>query len=649
MADPITKQQIIHQLINAFNMVTSGELASALNISVRNVKYSVSELNRDYPGLITSGPKGYSINKAMARDILERAKVPTPPVNYAERKSILITKLLVQGQRLSISELAQQLCIAPTTVQNELAKIRGELAEYHLNVHIKEDVVTIAGLDKDKRSAVMRFMNEELQASRFSRDSIQQIFTTVDLKAVERIVLDVMRKYEYFLDDYSLLNYCLHLGLTVEINGASWEAQSGHSAVEPAMLEELGSPVVREIVNDIYQRLREVYQTPYTLSDIYQASVLMMTRAVTTQVDVLRYEQLAGILGEDIVSLLDEIVASIDQNYGIHLRQNEDFLIRFAFHVRNLLLRLRAGIRISNLQFSEIKYDYPFMYAVAVHISNVILEHTGLQLPEDEIAYIALHVGVLMQEQMAVHNRVSCVLVCSDYNLLSRRIFKSISRVCTDNLLIANIYTSIPQDTDLSNVDLVITTEKLPNVDIAQLVIEPFMTESDFRNLFFTVDAIKKEKINNRIRQKILYFFHEDLFFLDAPLTDQNAAIDYICGRMTELGYVEEDFKQKIYDHERIASSSYGRVAIAHPLDNRTVSSVIAVALNHAPIQWGSNQVKVTFVFTLREEDRDLFSDIFEFITRNVSDETSFNRLMACTSFDEFTDVLIGFSGEAHL
>lgn len=648
MANQSTKQRIMDRLIDAFDWTTSGELAETLGISVRNVKYSVAELNEDHPGLITSSAKGYSINKAMAREIMGQVEGGAAPLNYAERKSILLTRLLAQGQKLTVDELAGQLCVAPETLQNELARIRAELNEYHLALHVRKDVVSITGLDKDKRSAVMHFVNDELQASRFSRDSIQQVFTTVDLKEVEGIVLEVLRKHEYFLDDYSLLNYCLHLGLTIEINGAAEEGADPYGITTPA-LEELGAPAVRAIVNDIYERLKEVYQTPYTLRDIYQASVLMMTRAVTTQVEVLRYEQLQDILGPEIKSLLDDIVSAVDRIYGIQTGKNEDFLIRFAFHLKNLLVRLKNGIRISNLQFSEIKDSYPFMYAIAVSISNIIHEKTDLWLPEDEIAYIALHIGVLMQEQIAIHNRVSCVLVCSDYNLLSQRIFKRISHVCTDNLLIANIYTSIDRTIDLSNVDLVVTTERLPSIGITQLVIDPFMSEADFRNLFSVIDSIKQEKISNRVREKILYFFHEDLFFVDAPLVDQNDAIEYICDRMTGQGYVGEDFKQKIYDHERIAASSYGRVAIAHPLDHRAGSSVIAVALNHTPIRWGDNRVKLTFVFTLREEDRDLFSDIFELITRNVSDDAEFDRLMGCATFDEFIDTLIGFSGAANL
>ena len=639
LADQNTKMKIVANLLDAVEWRTSKAIAEALGISVRNVKYSVADLNSEYPDLIRSSAKGYAIDKTRAGEILSNIEVSSIPRNYQERKKQLITTLLVQGQRVSMDDLADMLAISVITLSNEITRLRSELAEFHLTIRTKNDIVSIAGSNKDKRDAVMHLVNDEIKENRFSNDTLQQIFTTVDIETIEDIVLDALHAHEYFLDDYALLNYCLHLGLTVEINGTVEEPNRYH--INEPSLRSLVDPEVRAIVEDIYSKLKEHYSTPYTLSDIYQASVLMMTRAVTSQTSAISYDQLEAVIGPEVNSLLDEIVASIAATYGLHIDDNPDFMIRFAFHLRNLLLRLRMGIGITNLQFREIKTEYPFMYAIAVHISRTIQQNTGLQLPEDEIAYIALHIGVMIQEQQAIHNRVTCILVCPDYIQLSKEIFRRINRTCTDSLLISNIYTSVDHNTDLSGIDLIITTNQIRDVAVRQLIINRFPTETDFRNIFLTVDALKQEKINNRLRDKILYFFHEDLFFVDENLPDETAAIDFICGKMSEGGYVEPDFRDKIYEHEKIASSSYGRVAIAHPLGNNSDNSVIAVSINNDPIKWGINEVKLAVVFTLKESDSDLFQDIFAFLSRCIHDEATFQEIMLCKSFDDFISIMI--------
>ena len=631
--------KIVANLLDAVEWHTSKSIAEALGISVRNVKYSVADLNSEFPDLIRSSAKGYAIDKARAEEILSKVEAPSAPRNYQERKKQIITSLLVQGQRISMDDLADQLCISVITLNNEITRLRSELAEFHLTIRTKNNIVSIAGSNKDKRDAVMRLVNDEIKENRFSKDTLQQIFTTVDIKTIEDIVLDVMHRHEYFLDDYALLNYCLHLCLTVEINGTVEEPNRYHMN-EPS-LRSLVDPEVRNIVEEIYSKLKEHYNTPYTLSDIYQASVLMMTRAVTSQAGNISYDQLGSVIGPEVQELLDDIVASISATYGLHIDDNPDFMIRFAFHLKNLLLRLQMGIGITNLQFREIKYEYPFMYAIAVHISRTIQQKMGSQLPEDEIAYIALHIGVMIQEQQAIHNRVSCILVCPDYIQLSREIFNRINRICTDSLLINNIYTSVDRDTDLSGIDLIITTDQIRDVPVRQLVINRFPTETDFRNIFLTVDSLKQEKINNRLKDKILYFFHEDLFFVDEPLANEKEAIEFICGKMADGGYVEPDFKEKIYEHEKIASSSYGRVAIAHPLGNNSENSVIAVSINNDPIKWGMNDVRLAVVFTLKETDSDLFQDIFAFLSRCIHDESTFREIMMCRTFDDFINIMI--------
>ena len=406
---------------------------------------------------------------------------------------------------------------------------------------------------------------------------------------------------------------------------------------------ELGSPHVQKIVNEIYLKLKEIYNTDYSLLDIYQASVLMMTRVVSNNVTSIRYNQIESILGKDISDLIEKIVTSVDNTYCVNLR-NENFLIRFAFHLKNLLVRLEHHISINNLQFSGIKNDYPLIYAISVHISNVIYECSGYVLPEDEIAYIALHVGVLMDENKALHDKVNAIIICPNYYSLGQKISKKLSGIYSENLLISNVLTSIRSDTDLCGVELILSTEPIDtSISIRHYILNPFVTETDIRNIFTIIDDIKNNKIKNVIRDKIMYFFHEDLFFTDKKFKNDVDAIETMCDVMISHQYVDASYKDEIYAHEKISPSSYGNIAIPHPLNNKAKSSVIAVSLNPEPISWGINQVNLVFMLSLKEEDRDLFSDIFEFITQILKDEHIFKKVMNIKTFDEFINYLVSF------
>ena len=48
-------------------------------------------------------------------------------------------------------------------------------------------------------------------------------------------------------------------------------------------------------------------------------------------------------------------------------------------------------------------------------------------------------------------------------------------------------------------------------------------------------------------------------------------------------------------------------------------------------------------MLSLKEEDRDLFSDIFEFITQILKDEHIFKKIMSIKTYDEFINSLVSF------
>ena len=127
MANLDRKMQIVSFLNHQTGWTTTTMIAQRFSFSVRSVKYSVAELNKEYGALILSSNKGYKIDKLAAAKILSFLPSQTIPASYEERKRYIINKLLLQNQRMSISDLSDKLCISPITLQNELSRMRTDL------------------------------------------------------------------------------------------------------------------------------------------------------------------------------------------------------------------------------------------------------------------------------------------------------------------------------------------------------------------------------------------------------------------------------------------------------------------------------------------------------------------------------------------
>lgn len=125
-------------------------------------------------------------------------------------------------------------------------------------------------------------------------------------------------------------------------------------------------------------------------------------------------DNIADYIGSDCTDLVHQLINTVKDFYDINLDEPE-FFIRFALHTHNLLVRAQNRSFCKNPLVSEIRQSCPLIYDVSVQLSGIIREKTGITLDEDEIAYIALHLGGALETQKELANRVPAVLYCPSY------------------------------------------------------------------------------------------------------------------------------------------------------------------------------------------------------------------------------------------
>lgn len=637
--------QIISYLINQNNWTTNTILANQLGYSSRSISTYISKINKRFGDLIISSNKGYKIQyREKATNIIQYTQSIRMPGNYEERKKYILEKILLSRQFPTIDLLSERLCISPLTLQNELSKLRNDLSEVNLHLRIKNNRLSIIGADRDKRRLIIDLINKELENTSFSLDGIQEFFLNVDLQEIKKIVVDNLKENEYFLDEYSLLSYILHIAVLIELNRTQHSREEQDHAGHKVNFREVASPHIYHIIEDIYSKLILAYGGDYSIEDFCEVSLSMMSSAVSSQITKLHMDQLGDLVGTEMEELLFEIVRSVQRTYSIDLKE-DGFMIRFAFHLKNVLARIQNGIHIRNSQFIKIKNDFPLIYVIAVYISDIINRKMNCTLSEDEIAYIALHIGVLMEEKKAYSEKIICIVLAPDYYTVGRSLFKRLTSVFSESLIIHNFITSIDDLPEKENFDLLLSTIPINTIlDTPYIHIDPFLSETSINNIFQKIEEVKQVKKKRKMADQFKYFFRSDLFFYNFPFQTHSDAIESICDAMIEKNYVDKNYKKEIYEHEKVAPSSYGNIAIPHPLSNNAMSSVIAVSINPTPIQWGNNQVNIVFMLSLQEENRDQFKNIFDSITHFMSDKEFYTRILNAKTYDEFIEILVSYT-----
>lgn len=634
--------KVLSYLNHQDDWAPASEIAIAVECSVRSVKTYIAELNALYPNLITSSKKGFLLSdKALTFQLLNESEDPIPQTQEG-RKAYMVQKLLIGNERMDLERLASELCISPLTLNNEIAKFKKELISFDLVFHSKNNQVWIEGNEKNKKKMISRIIYDSTRDFCCNMDAVQKYLPNIDLRIIRQIVIDSLRGNHYFMDDFSLLNFILHIGITTErCLGPGRLPETGREEA----LKEINAlpPHIRAIMGQITLKMEQYFQVQFYVTEQLDLSLLLMTRLIQdSQADDLSVLQ--EMLAPDIWDLLEVIQHKVRQTFYVNLN-DQDFLFRFALHLKNMFIRLENHISLKNPQLYSIKNSYPFIYDVSVFISDIIRQERGFLLSEDEIAYITLHLGVQLEEQRVFRERVKLILICPHYYSSNHKLLGKISMLFEDSVLIRGALSGPEDISAYRDYDFIISTMPIvPAPDVPVVQVSYQLNNSDILAISSAIESVKKMRMKTILEQKLKFLFHKDLFFFNPPFRTEQEAISQMADRLKDTGYVETDFKQKIYEREQISSSAFGNIAMPHPLEMCSKKTAIAVASYPSAIPWNGNRVNLVLMLSITEEDRPLFRDIFDFVTEIISDVRNLQTLVAAKTYDDFIHLLISFS-----
>ena len=108
------------------------------------------------------------------------------------------------------------------------------------------------------------------------------------------------------------------------------------------------------------------------------------------------YLDLIQQLDEKVLSVCSEIIYMANERIG---PLSDRIHIVLTDHIGFALERIKSGMEIHNPFLDEIKMLYPKEYEVGLTAQNMIQQHLGVQIVEDEVAFIALHISAARQQK----------------------------------------------------------------------------------------------------------------------------------------------------------------------------------------------------------------------------------------------------------
>ena len=617
---------------------TASFLANELDVSPRSIKNYIQEINEQLPQTVISSNRGYLLDKEKAITLLEKSESSIPQTSN-ERVTYIINRL-IDDAATNAYDLCDEMFISYSTLKNELSKVRKKIATTDLELVTQADLLIIKGLEKNKRKLLSNLLYSESNINFINFNTISTSFSEVDVDFVRNTILQTFEEFRYFINDYSLANLVLHVTIAVDriLNGYI-DGEENKSIQSFIRLHE------HQLAKSIVKKLENQYAIEFNTSEVDELTLLIISRATNLNYKSVNENNLAEIIGTECFDLVVELINQTGAYYYMDLSEPE-FFVRFALHIKNLLVRCKSHYFSKNPLTESIKQSCPLIYDVAVHISSTIYKRHGVRINDDEIAYIAFHLGGALEIQKRLLSRITVCIYCPNYYDLNVRLTDNINRLFQDSILITDVVTEEAQLVNTQS-DLVISTLQLNTVLATPvLVVNPFLTDKDINAIQLKINEIKVNKSRRIFSEHLKYLINPNFFERLHHCASKEELINHMCEKMRQYGYVSETFEEEILEREQMSSTAFGNFAIPHAMRMHAIKTGMNVVILDESIDWDGKLVNLIMMLSFNKNERYIFNEIFEPLTMMLTYKENIKTVLNCPDYQHFIDTLVSFITE---
>lgn len=344
----------------------------------------------------------------------------------------------------------------------------------------------------------------------------------------------------------------------------------------------------------------------------------------------------AHVDGEDLATVR-RIVDQVLEEYGVDFH-DDAFVARLAIHLGNLVARARENTHTRNPLTRSIKSSYPMIFDIAVFIASIVQRERGITVDDDEISYIALHLGSHLERISRREERVSCTIVCPSYYDLHAILRTRVERELGSELSVEFVVTRTDVDPRELTSDLVVST--IPTVAVREgvVIVQPFLTDDDIDAIRAGISRVRRHRRRARIADELLEYFDASLFFVPPPGDNPESIIRGLGAALIAAGIVDETYIDGALERERMSSTAFTEtLAVPHAMGLTAERTAIALALSPTPIAWGEARVSVVAFIAFSAEGRARFQPLFDqFVEVFAARRDVAELVRESTDFDSF-------------
>lgn len=490
---------LLSYLLSLDEPETVMSISKKLNQSRRKIYYHLDKINDSLPeGVekIVSYPRvGILLNEAQRKAcqlLLEDLDDYSYVMSSSERCELSLIYIAISKDRVTIDKLMQLNDVSRNTILNDLNEIRQKLAseEYDIQLHVT-------------KACGYYLKCHPLSKIQFLYRLLYNIYTQGNRSFIDIIrdrMIDTAGFESYFSDEINdylqdrLANAQESLGKKINSQDSLFMVKIlpylilSYRSLELSEDEEV---VIKRELSMTWQR-KEYQLARQIAQGLYETFDIKLDKVETSLIAMLllsfRKDSDFHLESRDYAEMrrmLDLFLDGLYYNYGLTFAHRDALLNQLLTHCKAMLYRKIYGVLSLNPLTKYIKEKYAELFEITKASIPILEDAWKIQMTDDDIAYIAIHLGgELQKEKIEEKTRRQVTLIC-DEGIGVQKLLLSQCKTYLPNCDIEAVFTSeqFVSVSDIIETDMIISTSDVIDTKFPLIVVHPILSNEDIIKL----------------------------------------------------------------------------------------------------------------------------------------------------------------------
>ncbi|MDY0393991.1 BglG family transcription antiterminator [Virgibacillus halophilus] len=635
-------QTILRLLMGAEQPLTGDYLANQTEVTARTTRQDIKNLAAllDGHGAVIQSimGKGYILEiteqdkfrtylqSCIGEEDTGDEKIPASP---EERVAYMMKRLLLSDSFIKLDDVADEMYISRSTVQNDLKQVKQILSDYDIQLQTRPNHgLKVAGSEMKLRFCIAEHVFDR-DTSPGNHVANLPLLPQKELKIIQAIILRQIKENHITLSDIAVHNLLIHIAIACK------RIRSGyHVSLVKTDIQEVAGQIEYGVAERIVSEVEGMLDVQFPQTETaYVAIHLMGTKMLRQNGD--SEKVVAHIIDEELLQLIHIALKKINEEMHMDLLDDDELTIGLGLHLKPARNRYKYGMNVRNPMLSEIKRNYPLAFEAGVIFGLAFEDVTGIKIDENEVGYLALHIGAAIERKKMKSGPKRCLIVCASGRGTSQLIYYKLKNHFGKNLDVAGTteYYNLNHH-DLHSFDFVVSS-----IPIAESLPVPVIE----------VNAIVDDQDLKKIESQILgtsgrmeNYFKADVMFLQMNFTTKDAVLEFMYNKLLKEGLVEPTLLDAIKERENIAPTAFGNlVAIPHPVTPQSNETFLSVCTLKKPIMWQDKPVQFICLLCVKKDSQEDLQAMYDLLGKVIESSTVVQKLINAKTYTAFMNILL--------